>query len=181
MSKIWLIGALHRYARKFPDESKVADSFLQFLRSSPDCFKRSLTEGHITGSAWLIDRAGVRVLLTQHRKLNIWVQLGGHADGNEDIFKVSHMEATEESGLSGLKPVSEEIFDLDIHKIPASKNEAEHLHYDVRFIWQATEDENFRVSDESKALAWVSAAQIPGYTTEASVLRMVSKWQRLLL
>ena len=130
--------------------------------------------GHVTGSAWIVDQAGERTQLTHHRKLNMWIQLGGHSDGDPNSLNVALREANEESGLT-VNPVAESIFDLDIHLIPARKSEPAHYHYDVRYILVADSDA-FTVSEESLDLAWVSPKELPTLTDEESMLRMLAKW-----
>jgi 8-oxo-dGTP pyrophosphatase MutT (NUDIX family) len=78
-----------------------------------------------------------------------WLQLGGHADGDNDILRVALKEASEESGISSIKDISEEIFDIDVHQIPANKNEKAHIHYDIRFILQVSSDEKIKINHES--------------------------------
>lgn len=132
--------------------------------------------GHFTGSAWLVSRDGQRVLLTHHRKLQRWLQLGGHADGDRDLARVALREAQEESGLADLD-VEPAIFDLDRHRIPARGDEPAHWHYDVRFVVHARGSEAFAVSAESLALAWCDIARLAGDPeTDASVRRMAQKW-----
>jgi ADP-ribose pyrophosphatase YjhB (NUDIX family) len=111
----------------------VLAEFQAFAGAHTDCCERTLAEGHFTGSAWLVSADGERVLLTHHRKLGRWLQLGGHADGEGDLAAVALREAEEESGLSRLL-VEPEIFDLDRHLIPARGSEPAHWHYDVRFL-----------------------------------------------
>ncbi len=144
------------------------------MTANEDCFKPELQIGHVTGSAWIVNKARDVALLTHHKKLNIWVQLGGHADGDSNIQRVAEREALEESGLMDLVTVSPEIFDIDIHEIPARKTEPAHYHYDCRFLIQA-ETEDYTVSDESHDLKWIPLADMSTYTTEESVLRMVRK------
>lgn len=170
-----LLQLLDNYASRYPEESETVERFRRFVEENEDCFERSLQQGHITGSAWIIDEAGRRTLLTHHAKLNLWLQTGGHADGNTDALAVARLEAEEESGLQTLDTVSSEIFDLDIHPIPERPNEPAHFHYDVRFLLRNTGDEQYIVSEESHDLAWVAMDKLEDYTTEHSMLRMRDK------
>jgi 8-oxo-dGTP pyrophosphatase MutT (NUDIX family) len=170
-----LLDQLADYAAKHPDEADTVGRFTGFVRAEGDCFERSLAIGHVTGSAWIVNADGSQVLLTHHRKLDRWLQLGGHADGDPDVFAVALKEAREESGLSDFEAVINGIFDLDIHAIPARKSDPEHLHYDVRYLLRATGATNYIVSDESHDLRWVPLDEVPTLTTEDSMTRMVRK------
>jgi 8-oxo-dGTP pyrophosphatase MutT (NUDIX family) len=166
-----LDDALHHHA-----QPPQADLFRQFLASSPHVFERSHAPGHFTGSAWLVSADGERVLLTHHRKLGRWLQLGGHADGDRDLARVALREAEEESGLVDLV-VEPAIFDLDRHRIPARGHEPEHWHYDVRYVVRATGSEAFAVSAESLELAWRpirALAEAPD--VDPSLQRMARRW-----
>jgi hypothetical protein len=168
--------ALADYRRRWLAESATVDRFLDLLDDAEDPFRRERLAGHFTASAWLVDRAGERVLLTHHRKLDRWLQLGGHADGERDFARVALTEAEEESGLTDLT-VAPEIFDLDAHEIPEHKGVPAHIHYDVRFIVRAGGNEAFVVSDESHALAWRAIATLPhDESMDPSVRRMAEKW-----
>ena len=170
-----LTELLLRYAKRWPEEMVTAERFVQLLAAEPGAFLRTTPLGHITGSAWVVDPTEENVLLTHHKKLGIWVQLGGHADGEPNVLSVALKEAEEESGISKLVPVSHDIFDIDIHTIPANSSHPEHLHYDVRFAI-AAETTEYIVSDESHDLAWVPIAHMKNVTQEESMLRMASKW-----
>jgi 8-oxo-dGTP pyrophosphatase MutT (NUDIX family) len=170
---------LHKLQRYEPSEWADAEARRRmeaFVRAHPDCFERSLTCGHLTGAAWLLDRAGGRVLLTHHRKLDCWLQLGGHADGDGDLLTVALREAKEESGIESIAVVTEDIFDLDVHPIPAHGGEPAHYHYDVRFLLQVTGDEIYRVTAESMDLAWFSMDELATLEVDESVRRMYRKW-----
>ncbi len=170
-----LHAALTRHAKRDGDDAVVA-CFRDFLASHPDVFQRHHPPGHFTGSAWLVSADGERVLLTHHRKLGRWFQLGGHADGDTDLARVALREAEEESGVCGLV-VEPDIFDLDRHRIPARGHEPEHWHYDVRFVVRATRDENFRVGEESLDLAWRSIRDlVTDNSIDASIRRMARRW-----
>lgn len=172
-----LSTAFARYAARHPDEAEVAAQFEAFLASAPDVFERGHAIGHFTGSAWVVSADGRRVLLTHHRKLDLWLQPGGHADGDEDLARVALREAEEETGVPALRLEDGEIFDLDRHRIPARKTDPEHWHYDARYVVRCTADEGFIVSEESHALAWrevTDVADDPG--ADGSVRRMARKW-----
>ncbi len=149
---------------------------LDFAARNPRCCERSEIEGHITASAWLVDWTAERVLLTHHRKLNRWLQLGGHADGERRVLNVALREAREESGIEEIIPLRRTLFDVDVHEIPARGNEPAHLHYDLRFALQVPRACAFAVSDESHHLAWVEIKRLQEYTEELSMLRMRDKW-----
>ena len=178
MHRTNLLDRLVEYVERYPEEQAVARLFSEFVTTHDDCFERTCEVGHITGSAWVVDRSGRRALLTHHRKLDMWIQLGGHSDGDPDTLNVAKREANEESGLV-ISPVHSDIFDIDRHVIPARKDEPEHFHYDVRFLFQAQSDD-FQVTDESFALQWVGVDDVSERTTELSVLRMRTKWLRTM-
>jgi len=155
--------------------------FTAFEASNPNVYHRTHPPGHFTASAWLVSQDGARVLLTHHKKLRRWLQLGGHADGDQDLANVALREAEEESGLTGLTIIPE-IFDLDAHDIPARgavgapNYEPAHIHWDVRFVVRASV-EDFLVSEESLALAWIDIATLArDVTADASLVRMAKKW-----
>lgn len=174
-----LLDQLYKYASRYPEEAAVTGRFIEFVESVSDCFERSFAMGHITGSAWVVNEDGSEVLLTHHAKLDRWLQLGGHADGESDVFAVAVKEAEEESGLENFVQVGEGIFDIDIHPIPARKGEPEHLHYDVRYVLRPTGSLEFTVSDESHDLRWVQPEEVKELTTEVSMMRMVEKWLKM--
>lgn len=167
------------YISRTPERAAVAEQVLQFVCNTPDCFERTHVSGHITGSAWLINPAGDKTLLTLHRKLKLWVQPGGHADGDGDVLHVAMREAQEESGIANPVPLSTRIYDIDIHIIPARPqcNEPEHLHYDIRYLLQAPH-EQYAISDESDALGWFNQEELLQLTppADAAVLRLAALW-----
>jgi 8-oxo-dGTP pyrophosphatase MutT (NUDIX family) len=156
-------------------EAAMAADMIRFVEEHPDCAERSLQVGHLTGSAWIVDRERKRTLLTHHFKLNKWLQLGGHADGELNPLAVALREAREESGLTRLTVVNEAIFDVDRHLIPARKTDPDHWHYDIRFMIEADPAESLVVTDESHDLAWIEIARMADFNAEESMLRMARK------
>lgn len=172
--------ALARYRDRWPVEAATVDLFASFLREGPSAFERSHAAGHFTGSAWLVSADGARVLLLHHRKLDRWLQPGGHADGDRDLARVAMREAQEETGVTGLR-VEGGIFDIDRHRIPARGNEPEHWHYDVRYVIRAAEDERFRINPESHALAWRPVTEVADDASlDMSLRRMARKWLAIM-
>ncbi len=167
---------LASYARQWPLERDTVMLFERLLDDAEDPFRRERLSGHFTASVWLVSADAGRVLLTHHRKLGIWLQLGGHADGERDLQLAALKEAQEESGLTDLR-IEPGIFDLDRHRIPQHKDVPEHWHYDVRYVVRASDNEDYVVSDESHDLAWRDIGQLAGQSdADASVRRMAGKW-----
>ena len=167
--------SLDGYASRCPDDDATRQ-FADFLRGVPGAFERANSEGHFTGSSWLVSADGERVLLMHHRKLGRWLQPGGHADGDRDLARVALREAREETGLSDLV-VEPAIFDLDRHWIPERGQEPGHWHYDVRYVVHARGSEAFEPNEESLALAWRDIREMAGdETIDASLRRMAGRW-----
>ena len=148
---------------------------LEFLKHHDNAFDRECKIGHFTASALVLSACQSKVLLMDHAKLEKWLQLGGHCDGDRDFLQVALKEAKEESGLSSIQILSHNVFDLDIHMIPRRGNELAHYHYDVRFLLRADENEKLQINRESNGLKWVELDKIHRYNTDQSVTRMCSK------
>ena len=170
-----LLLLLQQHTPADATEQAMTLATIEFVRGNPDCFDRSLLVGHVTGSAWIVSPDRQQVLLIHHRKLDRWLQPGGHADGDPDVAAVALREAQEETGLASLRLVAGRIFDVDIHGIPARKEVPAHLHYDIRFLLEADPNETFGFSDEIKNIQWFSLKMIDDYVNSESILRMNRK------
>lgn len=187
MHRRLLLEMLTLYERYFPRESDVAQRVRSLVMRRPDCFRRSCRPGHITAAAWILSPDRRRVLLTHHRKLDRWLQLGGHADGQVDVAEVALREAREESGMRHfeLVPIAGLLIplDVDVHQIPERRDtfgnlvEDSHEHHDIRFLLLASAGEAIRVSEESHDVRWFAPEEVPQVTREQSVLRMLHKCQ----
>jgi 8-oxo-dGTP pyrophosphatase MutT (NUDIX family) len=181
---------LECYRRVFPAETAVVDRFVALVEAHADCFERTCRPGHITGAAWIVSADRRHYLLAHHRKLDRWLQLGGHADGQAQIDQVALREAREESGMTEfeLVPISGALvpLDLDVHKIPARYDAAgnfvedAHEHHDVRFLMVAHAGQKLQVSNESHEVRWFTSEEVLRLTDEESVLRMMYKAARIL-
>ncbi|HEY3403613.1 MAG TPA: NUDIX hydrolase [Ohtaekwangia sp.] len=179
VTKNLLTHTLAHYQTPYPEENSFTNQFLTLLEH-PRCFHRDHLPGHLTGSAWIVDQSLQSVLLTHHAKLNKWLQPGGHADGDENIFAVALREAEEETGLRKFTLLREAIFDIDIHTIPQRKDFPEHLHFDIRFLFQTDQQEPLLITEESHDLKWFPLHDLEKITTNQSMLRMRNKSLSLL-
>lgn len=177
MHRAPLLNLLRAHAARALDahESAMTGETIRFVEAHAGCLLRSCGPGHVTGSAWIVSLDRTRTLLTHHHKLDKWLQLGGHADGDGDLTAVALREAREESGLARLRLVAREIFDLDRHWIPGRKGEPGHFHHDLRFMIEADPEQPLVISNESKDLAWVELARVTSLNAEESMARMVRK------
>ena len=179
MSRRSLLAQLTRYRLRHPDEGSEIDRIEQLVEAHGDCFERSCLPGHITGSSWIVSHDHSKVLLTHHRKLDLWLQLGGHADGEPDVLRTSLREAREESGMSNFRvePIRGLAIplDLDVHTIPAYGDAPAHEHHDVRYLLVAEPGQPLVMSSESKDLRWFENDEVESIGVDESVLRMHRK------
>lgn len=167
---------LSEYALKYPDEKEKAVQTINLINNEKDCFERENWSGHFTGSAWIVDDTRSYVLMTHHYQLNMWLQLGGHAEGCLDLLAVALNEAIEESGIINFKTLTPKIFDLDIHNIPIYNGIPAHRHYDVRFIFEADSNPDLiKISEESHDVSWVHINNVSDKNPENSIKRMIEK------
>ena len=147
-------------AAQLDDETadRHRDDVLAFVAAHGDAAHRTNQEGHLTGSALVVDASATRTLLMLHRKLGRWFQPGGHADGDTNLAAVALREATEETGIAGLR-VAVPAIDVDVHEVrpPA---EPPHLHLDTRYLVVAPPGAHEQANEESLALRWVTEADL---------------------
>lgn len=179
-----LLEQLARYLLRHPEERNEVERVRCLVTAHPDCFERSCLPGHVTGSNWIVSDDGDRCLLTHHRKLGRWLQLGGHADGDPDVAGVALREAREESGMRDFDSVVPldgcAILDIDVHAIPALGSEPAHEHHDIRFLWRACPGQMLEISRESTDLAWFGWDALAEIGADDSILRLARKARRVL-
>ncbi len=158
---------LSELQRGFRDQ---IDGFL--AEHGPLALTRRCLPGHLTASCLLWSHDGARVLLHHHRKLGLWLQFGGHCDGEGDTREVALRETVEESGITP-GSLTETPVDFDVHTIPARPGEPEHVHLDVRYLAVAPEGAREALSEESLALAWLTPAEALERGVDVSLRRMI--------
>lgn len=163
-----ILEAITQYLSKYPAEQEGLVPFLQFLNSYKDeqLYDRKNFDGHITASAFIVNPANKTLLLLKHKALSRWLQPGGHVDfTDEDLITAALREATEETGISlaELIPVTETVIDYNSHIIPANakKQEPEHYHHDVRFLFSCSAKENIKIAEEeSTGSKWIPFTEL---------------------
>jgi 8-oxo-dGTP pyrophosphatase MutT (NUDIX family) len=143
------------------EQERLRTSYLDHLRRHRDGLSRSCVPAHLTASALVVDATGEHVLLALHRKGGFWAQVGGHCEpGDETLSGAALREATEESGIDGLRPLGSGPVDLDAHQLSdAFGSCGEHL--DVRFVVVAPAGAEPVVSDESEDVRWFRWDALP--------------------
>lgn len=132
---------------------------------------RTTAPGHLTGSALVVDAAGERVVVLLHTKLRRWLQPGGHADGDTELAGVALREASEETGIVGLRVLVPAV-DLDVHSVDHGDALGRHLHLDLRFVVVAPPDAVIVGNHESLALRWVTLPELEELADEEGLVRL---------
>ncbi len=151
-----LLSALASYSAFDTREQLSLDQTMQFLASDSNAFCRSNTHGHVTAGGFVVDGKG-HVLLNHHKKSGLWLHIGGHCDGDSDVYRVALREVLEETGLHFDAEDSPSIYNVAVFHVPANAKYGEppHMHYDVNYLF-VTQDTNIVISDESLDLQWVT-------------------------
>jgi len=176
--------SLERLVAADAAEAEDRERILDFVRHHPDPFDRRLTEGHLTGSALVVSESGDRVLLLHHRKLERWLQPGGHASPGETSGEaVALREAREETGLAELvlHPTAPRPLDVDVHAIPARAAEPAHAHLDLRYLVMAPAGAALaRCPDETNDLRWFDWPELEALDLDPGLRRALAKARRLV-
>ncbi|HEX3777739.1 MAG TPA: NUDIX hydrolase [Polyangiaceae bacterium] len=180
------LAKLHEQLRGYRPANAVEAGFVsrmsELARTDSSSARSHFEPGHFTASAFVLSPDRRELILIFHKKLGIWVQPGGHLDESDaDLESAARREVAEEVGLSELEPfgAAGALFDLDIHVIPARKQEPAHEHFDVRFAFVAA-TRDFILSDEVADARWVALERAAEVTSDQSVLRAVAKLQALI-
>ncbi len=183
MARAALLEALLAHAPADAEEAADLARIVEFVKANESPFDRSIAAGHLTASALVLSASGARVLLLHHRKLSRWLQPGGHAEpGEAEGLAVARREVREETGLSdvALHPRAPGLFDVDVHEIPARKDEPAHLHLDLRYLLLAPEGAAVeRQLEEASALRWFGWDELAPLDLDHGLRRALGKARAL--
>ena len=160
-----------RYQPFNEQEARDKAVILRFLEQNDDAFLRENRIAHITASAWVVNPARDKVLMVYHKIYDSWSWTGGHADGETDLLSVALREVTEETGVRSVRPVSPEIFSLEVLTVDGHEKRGEyvssHLHLNVTYLLEADDAEPLRIcEDENKGVAWFGLDEALRASTE---------------
>lgn len=160
------ISILGEWRAPDPAQDSLRHAVLAFVHGRDDACRRECVPGHVTASALVLDHTGSRVLLTLHPRLGRWVQLGGHCDEDDaDVVAAALREATEESGVDGLR-IETELAAVHVHPVTCSLG-VPTRHLDLQFVAHAPAGARIAISDESDDLRWWPADALPDGTDHA--------------
>lgn len=162
---------LTHYTPYNDQESADRRMILHLLSTQPDLFLRSNLAAHMTASAWVVNPERSKVLMVYHNIYHSWSWMGGHADGEEDLLSVAVREVKEESGITHVRPVSEDIFSVEVLTVDGHEKRGvyvpSHLHLNVTYLLEASEQDPLRVKeDENCGVAWFSLEEAVAASTE---------------
>ena len=170
-----LIEAIEKYKPFNEQEEKDKQLILYCLKNNNNSFLRENIVAHVTASAWIVNSDKTKVLMAYHNIYNSWSWLGGHADGEEDLLKVALKEAMEESGITKVKPVTEEIYSLEVLTVDGHIKKGQyvssHLHLNITYLLEADENQTLTIKpDENKGVRW--------FTLSDAIKASTEKWFR---
>jgi 8-oxo-dGTP pyrophosphatase MutT (NUDIX family) len=172
-----LLAELQNYRAADQTEEQHRQDMIALVTEHEAWWHRDTLPGHITASAFVVTPDFQQLLLHFHRKLNRWLQFGGHDEGEKHPAKAVLRELVEESGLQHFDFFgAPTVFDLDIHAIPESKKQAQHLHFDVRYLFIANSQQELNPADgESNLLRWMDLQEASSALDEEAAQRVCAK------
>ena len=153
---------------------------LDFLNRNEDAFLRSNRLAHMTASAWIVNPARTKTLMVYHKLYDSWSWTGGHADGETDLLAVALKEAQEETGIVHVRPVSGEIFSLEVLTVDGHEKRGEyvssHLHLNVTYLLEAEESDTLHIcKEENSGVAWFTLEEALKASTEPWFVERIYK------
>lgn len=176
-----VIDDLERHLCADESEANSVRQIIALAKENPNILWANCEDGHITGSALIVDGACERVLLNHHKKFDRWMQFGGHPDFETEPWRVALREAREETGLTDLHFVGQDgqdyprPFDVDAHIIAERGERPRHFHLDMRYLLATITPDAAQATHESNAIRWFGVDEALAMDLEPNVLRMIRK------
>ena len=177
---------LMTYLPSCGQEQRDREEMLRLLKAYPEnIFTRENEDAHFTASAWIVNAGRERALMVYHNIYDSWSWTGGHADGETDLLAVALKEAREETGLTQIRPVTEEIFSLEILDVAEHQKRGKtipaHRHLNLTYLIEADENEPLRIKeDENSAVSWFTQEEAVERSTEPEMQVIYRKLIRKL-
>lgn len=174
------IQLIRRYNPYDEQEKKDKEVILYCIETFNNILTRDNQVAHITSSAFVVNKTKDKVLMIHHNIYNSWSWTGGHADGDEDLLAVAIKEAREETGIKNIKPISSDIFSLEIlpvlGHVRREKYVSAHLHLSVAYLVEADENEELVVkADENSDVRWIPIDEVNTYSSEPHMQKVYKK------
>ena len=161
-------------------EARDRDVILAFLQTAPDAFSRDNLIAHMTASAWAVNARRDRVLMVYHKIYDSWSWTGGHADGEQDLLAVALRELREETGITHVRPVTEDIYSVEVLTVDGHERRGvyvpSHLHLNLTYLLEADENDPLRIcEDDNKGVAWFTLDEALAASTEPWFVQRIYK------
>ena len=175
-----IVKALEEFAPFNDQEASDREIMLECIEKYPDIFMRENRIAHFTASAWIVNPERTKVLMAYHKIFDEWAWTGGHADGERDLLKVAVKEVAEETGVTNIKLLSGGIYSIETVPVDEhyrrGKYVSSHLHLDVCFLFEASEDEKLVCNeDENTGVKWIPIEDSVAQTKEAKMVPVYTK------
>jgi 8-oxo-dGTP pyrophosphatase MutT (NUDIX family) len=151
---------------------------LKYINDFDDVLTRKNEYGHFTSSAFILNKERTKMLMIYHKIYNAWAWTGGHSDGDSDLLYVAMKEAKEETGITSVKPIKDDIYSLEIITVNGHEKRGEyvgsHVHLNTTFLLEADENESIRIKeDENSGVKWVPIDEITKVSSEPWICKRV--------
>ncbi len=170
-----ILTLLHNHSAINAEEEVYRQQTYQFVTEHPQNFLQENPQAHLTASSWIVNPERTHALLIFHRKLNKWLQVGGHVENTDESLQTAALrEAYEETGLANIKLVSPTLFDIDVHLIPARHQTPAHYHHDFRFLLEAEQTNISHIPTEVVDLQWFELKNISHHYLARMVQKIIA-------
>ena len=175
-----IVEEIKKYRPCNAQEQRDQALILDFLEKNGDAFLRSNLLAHMTASAWIVNPARTKTLMVYHKLYDSWSWTGGHADGETDLLSVALREAREETGIEHVRPLSPEIFSLEVLTVDGHEKRGEyvpsHLHMNVTYLLEAEESDTLHICrEENSGVAWFTLEEALKASTEPWFVERIYK------